>query len=207
MSESASEIQAKTPPDSQPTGDEIAETYLVDDLAKLKVLADPLRVRILEAFVEEARTTKQVANKLGEKTTKLYHHVDALEKAGFVRLERTRQNRGTLEKYYRAVARVFRAGPDLFTGADAVDENSWQGVAARLFEQCAAEVRKVPDCHDAEPEASIANLMVLATESEMEEIRARLQELVEEIAEPGSETSAPRRPFRVMFGLYPLADD
>lgn len=189
-----------------------AETYLIDDLAKLKVLADPLRVRILEALVEEARTTKQVAQVLGEKPTKLYHHVDALEKAGFVRLEKTRQNRGTLEKYFRAVARVFRADPGIFAGAGADD--SWQGVAAQLFEQSAAELRKVPDTDidadaDAEPQAFIANMMVTASLREIEEIRERLQGLVDELAEPAEEPEQPspsRRPYRLVIGLYPLED-
>ena len=84
------------------------EIYTLKDLDQVKVLADPLRIRILEALLEE-RTTKQVADLLGEKPTKLYHHVDALEKVGLIALSRTRQNRGTVEKYYLAVARTFRA--------------------------------------------------------------------------------------------------
>src|ERR1700752_5178596 len=78
------------------------EAYTLEDLEQIKVLADPLRLRVLEAFGEE-RTTKQVAELLGEKPTKLYHHVDALQRVGLITLSRTRQNRGTVEKYYLAV--------------------------------------------------------------------------------------------------------
>ncbi|MCG8460223.1 MAG: helix-turn-helix domain-containing protein, partial [Holophagales bacterium] len=85
----------------------------ITELEQLKVLADPLRSRILERFAERARTTKQVAASLGEPPTKLYHHVDALERAGLIELVATRQNRGTLEKHYRAVARTFRADAQL----------------------------------------------------------------------------------------------
>jgi DNA-binding transcriptional ArsR family regulator len=91
-----------------------ADVYTLKTLDQVKVLADPLRVRILESLCEE-RTTKQVADFLGERPTKLYHHVDALEKAGVIRLTRTRQNRGTLEKYYLAIARAFRMDPQIFS--------------------------------------------------------------------------------------------
>jgi DNA-binding transcriptional ArsR family regulator len=86
-----------------------AGSLTLSDLDQVKVLADPLRIRILEELCKEERTTKQVAKLLGEKPTKLYHHVDALERVGLIRLARTRQNRGTMEKYYMAVARQFRA--------------------------------------------------------------------------------------------------
>ena len=48
------------------------------ELEQVKVLADPLRVRILETMALEERTTKQVAEELGEKPTRLYPHVEAL---------------------------------------------------------------------------------------------------------------------------------
>src|SRR5262245_52885147 len=75
---------------------------------QMKVLADPLRIRILEHFFEE-RTTKQVAEILGLPPTRLYHHVAALERVGLIRLARTQQRRGALEKYYLPVAKTFSA--------------------------------------------------------------------------------------------------
>src|SRR5262245_65133076 len=84
------------------------------DLDQVWALADPLRVRMLGAFVEE-RTTRQVAEVLHEKPTRLYHHLKALAAAGLIRRTRTRRNRGTLETYYRAVAGSFRADASLFS--------------------------------------------------------------------------------------------
>jgi DNA-binding transcriptional ArsR family regulator len=90
------------------------------DLAQIRVLADPLRLRILGALVGEPRTTKQVAERLGEKPTKLYHHVQAMARAQLVRLVDTRPKRGTVEKYYQATATLFQAGPTAFSvGASA----------------------------------------------------------------------------------------
>lgn len=74
---------------------------------QIKALANPLRQRILELMIEAPITTKQVADRLGEKPTKLYHHVDTLEAAGLIKLVKTRRKRGTVEKYFEAVAERF----------------------------------------------------------------------------------------------------
>ncbi len=85
------------------------------DLAQIRALANPLRLRILGALVGEPRTTKQVAELVGEKPTKLYHHVQAMERAQLVRLVSTRPKRGTVEKYYQATATLFQAGKSAFS--------------------------------------------------------------------------------------------
>ena len=72
-------------------------------MAELRAFAHPLRLRIYELLAEKPRTTMQVAVLLGEPPTRLYHHVNALEKAGLLRLRETRPIRGTVEKYFEAV--------------------------------------------------------------------------------------------------------
>ena len=116
------------------------ESLTLTDLDQVKVLADPLRLRILEELCKEARTTKQVAQILGEKPTKLYHHVDALERVGLIRLTRTRQNRGTVEKYYLAVARAFRADSRIFTGTPAEGDTA-TAMISTVFDRTADEMR------------------------------------------------------------------
>jgi DNA-binding transcriptional ArsR family regulator len=67
---------------------------------QLRALAHPLRLRLIESFAEGPRTTMQVASRLGEPPTRLYHHVNALERAGILKLVETRAVRGASEKYY-----------------------------------------------------------------------------------------------------------
>jgi len=90
-------------------------TQTLVDFQQIRALAHPLRLRILGLLVREPRTTKQVADLLGENHTKLYHHVQELERAKVVRLTETRQKRGTVEKYYQATAMLFRAAPSVFS--------------------------------------------------------------------------------------------
>lgn len=53
-------------------------------------------------------STSGVAAALGDEAPRnLYHHVHRLHAAGLIRLVRTEPRRGTVEKFYRAVAKVF----------------------------------------------------------------------------------------------------
>ncbi len=82
-------------------------TRTVGSPDQIRALAHPLRRRILALMIDAPITTKQVAVRIGEKPTKLYHHVETLESAGFIRLVKTQKKRGTVEKYYEAVAERF----------------------------------------------------------------------------------------------------
>jgi len=92
----------------------MTEIYMLRELEQVKAMADPLRMRILNVLCHTSMTTKQVAEFLGENVNKLYHHIEALESVGLIKLVRTKQNRGTMEKYFQAVAEHFTLSPNLF---------------------------------------------------------------------------------------------
>ena len=93
--------------------DELADTFPIETLEQLRVLADPLRMRILEQLVQRPMTMSQLGDAFGESTAKMHYHVRELEKFGFIKLVEKREHGGFIEKYYRAVARDVRVPPDL----------------------------------------------------------------------------------------------
>ncbi|MDJ0748585.1 MAG: helix-turn-helix domain-containing protein [Woeseiaceae bacterium] len=98
-------------------------TYLVKRLEQAKLLTDPFKLKLIERFAGEPATTKQVADRMGEKAPRLYRHVDALAEEGLLVLVEERPKRGTVERYYKTVADRFEVDPDLFaTGGDTADE-------------------------------------------------------------------------------------
>jgi DNA-binding transcriptional ArsR family regulator len=92
-------------------------TLRLRDLRQVRLLAHPLRLRLLEQFAAGARTTKQAAAALGEPLTKLYHHVHALERAGLLVVRGRRRIRGAVEASYELAARLFEVDDSLFRGA------------------------------------------------------------------------------------------
>jgi DNA-binding transcriptional ArsR family regulator len=196
------------------------EAYTLQDLDQIKVLADPLRIRILEAFCQE-RTTKQVADLLGEKATKLYHHVDALEKVGLIALARTRQNRGTVEKYYLAVARTFRADSSAFqpTRKGKTETSALRQMMSTIFDTTSAELASlIGRGEDAtkgiEEEGILTFLEIRASKSELKEIRGKLQRIVESVTRDaedaedaaGGDLGSKQGRYRLTLAYYPLDD-
>jgi DNA-binding transcriptional ArsR family regulator len=189
------------------------EVLVLTELEQIKVLADPLRIRILEELTEE-RTTKQVAERIGEKPTKLYHHVEALERVGLVELTQTRQNRGTLEKYYMAVARTFRADARAFAAEDhATDEekDTLRSMVSTVFDTSSAEMMKLLESGRAdslEEEGLLTFVEISAGRKQLAELQTRLLELVEGIAamDEGPDDEEKER-FRLTLAYYPLSKD
>jgi DNA-binding transcriptional ArsR family regulator len=190
------------------------EMHRLTDLDQMKVLADPLRIRILELLCEE-RTTKQVAGILGQPPTRLYHHVAALERVGLIRLARTRARRGALEKYYLAVAKTFSADSRLFSSAPPAQvKEAAQGVVAQVLENTAADLRALLDRGEgagAEGAEALAQEVVLSyvevrgSPRELKAVRARLMKLIGSLA--GKSRSRATGPaHRLTIAFFPLAD-
>ena len=184
---------------------------MLTDLEQMKVLADPWRIRILESLAIDERTTKQVADLLGEKPTKLYHHVEALERVGLIRKTRTRQNRGTLEKYYLAVARRYEADPKLFSeiAAAGPDEDSLGQMIAQLLQRTGDELRKLAQSEaaiDIKEKGVLTFCEIQADEKEIARIRRRLDRLLKDLMkldDPDARTGKERR-YRLTIAYFPL---
>ncbi|HEY4131217.1 MAG TPA: winged helix-turn-helix domain-containing protein [Gemmatimonadaceae bacterium] len=152
-------------------------------VADLRALAHPLRLRMIELFAEMPRTTKQVAELLGEPPTRLYHHVAALERAGFLVLKATKANRGATEKWYEAVAPRIATGSAEGDGATAVvltsssrdSRGAKRALVTTLLDQTRREVFAAATSTDAQP-ILLARLVVAIPSSSVPEVRRHLQE-------------------------------
>ena len=158
------------------------------NVAELRALAHPLRLRILELFTEAPRTTKQVADLLGQPPTRLYHHVAALERAGLLVLRETRKNRGAVEKWYESVSRMMGAPSPLNADASArrsasantrPARNARRAVAATVMEQARQELLAPPRTGEEPP--LVVRLVTAGPPAMIAKIRQRLYGVVEEI--------------------------
>jgi DNA-binding transcriptional ArsR family regulator len=79
--------------------------FMVSDLDTLRVLTDPLRLQILEVLDQRPQTVNQVADKLGHSGSRLYYHINMLEKHGLIKVVETRMVNNMVEKLYWLTAK------------------------------------------------------------------------------------------------------
>ncbi|MGD8456572.1 MAG: winged helix-turn-helix domain-containing protein [Anaerolineales bacterium] len=90
-----------------------APTMTITDLDTLKVFSDPLRVQILEALAHEPQTVNQVAEKMGVSSSKLYYHINLLEKHNLIQVVDTTIHGNIIEKHYWVSALDIRLDKNL----------------------------------------------------------------------------------------------
>jgi predicted ArsR family transcriptional regulator len=103
--------------------------YIIDEPEQVKAFTDPLRARVLRLLTQQAMTNQQLADTLDEPHAKVLYHVRFLVDIGLIRLVDTQVKGGNVEKYYRAIARVF----DIRATAQA-DEETNLAIATSLLE-------------------------------------------------------------------------
>ncbi len=106
---------------------EADDVLVVREPEQLKALGDELRSKIVVLLRDRAHSTTELAAKLGLPKGTVGHHVKVLEKAGLVRVVRTRQVRAMTERLYGRTARLF-----LFKSTDTDAEDVWNVAAASL---------------------------------------------------------------------------
>lgn len=160
------------------------ETYVVKRLEQAKLLTDPFKLKLIEGFAGAPATTKQVADKMGEKAPRLYRHVDALVEEGLLTLVEEKPKRGTIERYYKTVADRFEVDPELFSpatgnGDDALD--LMRNLIRDTESDLVSLFRQMGDSTP-EPEAMpvVMKLGIRGTPEEIAEMRGKLVEWLDE---------------------------
>lgn len=73
-----------------------------------KIISSPFRSRLIALLYEEAMTPKQIADLVDKNPGTVYYHIQQLLKHNILEVEKTKTNKGIVEKYYRARAVSFR---------------------------------------------------------------------------------------------------
>ena len=164
-------------------------TYIVERLEQAKLLTDPFKLKLLERFACGPATTKQVADRMGEKAPRLYRHVDALVEEGLLVLVEEKPKRGTIERYYRTVADRFEVHPDLFIASQEGGEDAL-GMIRTLLRDTESDLVRIFDAYKAAgapPEDDempiVMRVAVRGRPEEIQALRAKLEEWHKETSE------------------------
>ena len=179
------------------------EVHTIKDLEHMRLLTDPLKLQLIQAFAEKARTTKQVAAELGESVTKLYRHVDALHDAGLLVIEEEKQKRGTIERTFRAVAERFEADHSLFAD-DAGEEGS--GAIRDMLRAAEAEILDViaKADNDSDQKAIIMRLRGKASPERIDELQQSLNEWLGSMQEAMDCDVEDTQEYGALIAFYPI---
>ena len=188
---------------------EPTEEFVVSDLETLKVLADPMRLSILE-FLSQPGTVKLIAEKLNKPPTKLYYHFNLLEKHGLIQMVDTRIVSGIIEKHYQASARMYLLKNGLLSPGTMDFDESLELTLTSLFSDVRNDVRQsiqdgMVDTADDAPESRrlvITQGRLSLTPDKAQAFYERLVDLVQEFQE--METHSPgARSYKMLFLLHP----
>ncbi len=192
--------------------------FIVNDLETLKVLADPLRLQIIELMTPAARTVKQLAADLNLPPTKLYYHIKQLEERTLIRVVDTRIVSGILEKQYQAAALSYRVNKALFSLTSQAGKEGLNVMLTGLFEDTKEDIQNSVEADvidvsaQEEDEKALYRSLLISrntlymTPDEAKEFYKRLRSLVREYLRDedhlGS-SSTDEQSYGLMIALYP----
>jgi len=147
------------------------EIYRVSDLEQVRLLADPLKLKLIQAFAERPRTVREAATELGENLTRLYRHVDALLEAGLIEITHEEKKRGTVERTFRSIARRFEVDHALFA-----DDGGGNQAVRGLLRAAEEELLGALDTADEANPPLVMRLRIKGSPARLAELRRALDD-------------------------------
>lgn len=171
------------------------DVFVVREPEQLRALGDDLRAEIVVRLREHARSTTELAEALGLPRGTVGHHLKVLEKAGLIRVVRTRRVRALTERYYGRTARLF-----LFKSTDDADGEDVRNVAAASLRAAAEEILPGDD----DGRTTFAVLRVRLNADDARRFTRRLEKLQREFLEADDPDG---EPFGLASALFRRAPD
>ncbi len=169
---------------------EADDVLVVSEPERLRALSGDLRSKIVALLRDRALSTSELAHELGLPKGTVGHHVKVLERAGLIRVVRTRRVRALTEKSYGRVARLFviKSSEPLPAGLGP------NAVAAAGLRHAADELASAGEV------AAFGLLQVRLAEIDARRFERRLERLLDEFR--ACETADGTR-HGLVVGLYP----
>jgi DNA-binding transcriptional ArsR family regulator len=185
---------------------------LIDDLEAIKVLADPLRIQIMEMMEPAPITVGAVASKLGLSPNKLYYHVNMLEKHGLVKVVAEEVRGNLIEKSYRVTAFDYRLDKGLLNFGTPEGQENTITVFTSFLDQVREDIRRSLHAraynleHGAPPnprQTLINRLNVRISDEQAAEFHQRLGDLVHDFAALDDPENADKQNWALNVMMYP----
>lgn len=190
------------------------DIFFIEDLETLRVLAEPIRTQIYEILLIEPANVRQVAERLGHASSRLYYHFNMLEKYGLLRVVDTRMVANIQEKLYRSVAYQLEVAPGLLDFKTEQGKQSIQEVLVSTLDSTREDlVRSLQarafNLERGAPEQPrsmvVTRFMASLTGQQADEFELRVKQLLKDFAEADQtgKPDDPKQPYAFTVAYYP----
>jgi DNA-binding transcriptional ArsR family regulator len=186
--------------------------FIIRDLDTLKSITHPLRLQLLKT-IKEPRTVKEISAVLEIPPTKLYYHINQLEKFGIIRVVDTNIVSGIIEKTYQVTARSYKVDENLLLDQD-MDDEALDKLLSAILDTTKVEIKNsfraglVEWGQREKPnKGGMARAHLHFTEEEAVEFYGKLESLIKEYSEAGEKNiDNPDIPaYGLTIAFYPVA--
>jgi len=156
----------------------IPEEAFITSPSQFESLSSPMRIRILK-LCNEPLSVRQIAERLGVPTTRLYYHVNLLEEAEFLDVVHTRKSGARIEKLYRIAGHSITPGPELIDNVDDVDAAA-KALISIVIEPARIEAEQAISkrLEGGDQPVDLARTVASLTPDEVEDLATRLKDIV-----------------------------
>lgn len=176
----------------------------VDDVETIKVVADGRRLAILR-LMQEPATVKAIAAALDTPASKLYYHVNLLEKHGLIRVVDHNIDSGIVEKIYQVTARELKiVNPLLRTD---LPDDAADALLGNMMDETQREFRRAFATRNRDEQMPprhpfLSRKSFRLNDEQLTWLHSKLDALIEEVAELGrtdAETADPLYDLMLVF--------
>lgn len=191
---------------------QLDDVFVIGDLETLKVVADPLRLQILEGLRGTPRTVKDLASELGLSATRLYYHVNLLEQHGLIGVTATRLVSGIIEKQYQTTADRLTVDRALLGPDRPLQDEGLEVLLSVILDEARGEIRRSirEGRIDVGEDAMQAEDLVLGrrwlrlTPDQVHDYLDRFKQLQIEFDEIAAGNGDDAQVYELLLGFYPV---
>lgn len=186
---------------------------VIDSVETLRVVADPLRLRVLARLRRGQATAKQLAADLDTPLKGLYYHLGLLEEHQLIRVAATRVVSGIIEKQYTVTAYRISVARALFAPEVAGAHAGLDVFLSFVLDHAHVEIQRSIAAGLINPAAptpaagglNLGRLWMRLAPAERDELDQRLHDLHAEFAaRQAPPDAADAQHFEILIGIYPV---
>ncbi len=191
-----------------------ADLKIIDSVETLRVVADPLRLRLLALLRRAPATAKELARGLDTALKGLYYHLAILEEHDLIRVQATRVVSGIIEKQYAATAYRISVDRALFN-PEPTDGQGLEVFLSFVLDHARAEILRsvaagliapqAPTPEDNEGGLNLGRIWMRLTPAQRAELERRVHAIHKEYADRQAGPDDPAgQYYELLIGVYPV---